>query len=124
MTRLLVVYFLISALLVGLDQWSKYLTVQNISLGETKAVSYETEQQSTKADQIKETDEQLVDTTVQEVSLFADEGEESTPETANKATKVVEESLPKEPRLTVEIIQTNAVDPMIGMKDTTPYQFM
>ena len=51
-------------------------------------------------------------------------GEESTPETANKATKVVEESLPKEPRLTVEIIQTNAVDPMIGMKDTTPYQFM
>ena len=91
---------------------------------ETKAVSYETEQQSTKADQIKETDEQLVDTTVQEVSLFADEGEESTPETANKATKVVEESLPKEPRLTVEIIQTNAVDPMIGMKDTTPYQFL
>ena len=41
---------------------------------ETKAVFYETEQQSTKADQIKETDEQLVDTTVQEVSLFADEG--------------------------------------------------
>ena len=36
MTRLLVVYFLISALLVGLDQWSKSLTVQNISLGETK----------------------------------------------------------------------------------------
>ena len=36
MTRLLVVYFLISALLVGLDQWSKYLTVQKISLGETK----------------------------------------------------------------------------------------
>ena len=36
MTRLFVVYFLISALLVGLDQWSKYLTVQNISLGETK----------------------------------------------------------------------------------------
>ena len=36
MTRLLVVYFLISALLVGLDQWSKYLTVQYISLGETK----------------------------------------------------------------------------------------
>ena len=36
MTRLLVVYFLISALLVGLDQWRKYLTVQNISLGETK----------------------------------------------------------------------------------------
>ena len=36
MTRVLVVYFLISALLVGLDQWSKYLTVQNISLGETK----------------------------------------------------------------------------------------
>lgn len=36
MTRLLVVYFLISALLVGLDQWSKYLTVKNISLGETK----------------------------------------------------------------------------------------
>lgn len=36
MTRLLVVYFFISALLVGLDQWSKYLTVQNISLGETK----------------------------------------------------------------------------------------
>ena len=36
MTRLLVVYFLISALLVWLDQWSKYLTVQNISLGETK----------------------------------------------------------------------------------------
>ncbi|EGO6086135.1 signal peptidase II [Enterococcus faecalis] len=36
MTRLLVVYFLISALLVGLDQWSKYLTLQNISLGETK----------------------------------------------------------------------------------------
>ena len=36
MTRLLVVYFLISALLVGLDQWSKYLTGQNISLGETK----------------------------------------------------------------------------------------
>lgn len=36
MTRLLVVYFLISALLVGLDQWSKYLTIQNISLGETK----------------------------------------------------------------------------------------
>ncbi|HAP4052547.1 TPA: signal peptidase II [Enterococcus faecalis] len=36
MTRLLVVYFLISSLLVGLDQWSKYLTVQNISLGETK----------------------------------------------------------------------------------------
>lgn len=36
MTRLLVVYFLISALLVGLDQWSKYLTVQNIFLGETK----------------------------------------------------------------------------------------
>ncbi|HDT8022497.1 TPA: signal peptidase II, partial [Enterococcus faecalis] len=36
MTRLLVVHFLISALLVGLDQWSKYLTVQNISLGETK----------------------------------------------------------------------------------------
>ncbi|EAC5408113.1 ATP-dependent RecD-like DNA helicase, partial [Listeria monocytogenes] len=91
---------------------------------ETKAVSYETEQQSTKANQIKETDEQLVDTTVQEVSLFADEGEESTPETANKATKVVEEPLPKEPRLTVEIIQTNAVDPMIGMKDMTPYQFM
>ena len=36
MTRLLVAYILISALLVGLDQWSKYLTVQNISLGETK----------------------------------------------------------------------------------------
>lgn len=36
MTRLLVAYFLISALLVGFDQWSKYLTVQNISLGETK----------------------------------------------------------------------------------------
>ncbi|EKI2460211.1 signal peptidase II [Enterococcus faecalis] len=36
MTRLLVVYFLISALLVGFEQWSKYLTVQNISLGETK----------------------------------------------------------------------------------------
>ena len=36
MTRLLGAYFLISALLVGLDQWSKYLTVQNISLGETK----------------------------------------------------------------------------------------
>ena len=36
MTRLLVVYFLISALLVGLYQWSKYLTVQKISLGETK----------------------------------------------------------------------------------------
>ncbi len=36
MTRLLVAYFLISALLVGLDQWSKYLTVENISLGETK----------------------------------------------------------------------------------------
>ncbi|EOB2825022.1 MULTISPECIES: signal peptidase II [Enterococcus] len=33
---MLVVYFLISALLVGLDQWSKYLTLQNISLGETK----------------------------------------------------------------------------------------
>ncbi len=41
-----------------------------------------------------------------------------------KRQKVVEEPLPKEPRLTVEIIQTNAVDPMIGMKDTTPYQFM
>ncbi|MGC3051272.1 hypothetical protein ACPTKJ_15900, partial [Enterococcus faecalis] len=77
--------------------------------------------QSTKADLNKETDEQLVDTTVQEVSLFADEGVESTPETANKATKVVEEPLPKEPRLPVEIIQTNAIDPMIGMKDTTPY---
>ncbi|EGG53559.1 signal peptidase II [Enterococcus faecalis TX1467] len=38
MTRLLVAYFLISALLVGLDQWSKYLTVQNISLGETKEI--------------------------------------------------------------------------------------
>ena len=36
MTRLLVVYFLIISLLVGLDQWSKYLTVQKISLGETK----------------------------------------------------------------------------------------
>ena len=32
--------FLISALLVGLDQWSKYLTVQNISLGETKNSSW------------------------------------------------------------------------------------
>lgn len=33
---MLAVYLIISALLVGVDQWVKYLTVSNISLGETK----------------------------------------------------------------------------------------
>lgn len=34
--QLLAVYLIISALIVGLDQWTKYLTVANIQLGETK----------------------------------------------------------------------------------------
>ena len=87
---------------------------------ETKAVFYETEQQSTKADQIKETDEQLVDTTVQEVSLFADEGEEST----SPAEPQKEEQLPENPVLSIQEIQENKINPMIGMAGTTPYQFM
>ncbi|MGX7243268.1 signal peptidase II [Enterococcus quebecensis] len=33
---MLAVYLIISAVLVGLDQWVKYLTVTNIQLGETK----------------------------------------------------------------------------------------
>lgn len=33
---MLAVYLIISALIVGIDQWVKYLTVSNISLGETK----------------------------------------------------------------------------------------
>ncbi len=33
---LLAIYLVISALIVGLDQWTKYLTVENIQLGETK----------------------------------------------------------------------------------------
>ncbi|ALS37963.1 MULTISPECIES: signal peptidase II [Enterococcus] len=33
---MLAVYLIISAVLIGLDQWVKYLTVTNIPLGETK----------------------------------------------------------------------------------------
>lgn len=33
---MLAVYLIISALIVGVDQWVKYLTISNISLGETK----------------------------------------------------------------------------------------
>lgn len=33
---MLAVYLIISAILIGLDQWVKYLTVANIQLGETK----------------------------------------------------------------------------------------
>lgn len=33
---MLAVYLIISAVIVGLDQWTKYLTVENIQLGETK----------------------------------------------------------------------------------------
>lgn len=33
---MLAVYLIISALIVGIDQWVKYLTISNISLGETK----------------------------------------------------------------------------------------
>ncbi|WP_330932580.1 signal peptidase II [Enterococcus sp. BWR-S5] len=33
---MLAIYLVISALIVGLDQWTKYLTVENIQLGETK----------------------------------------------------------------------------------------
>ncbi|MTD38990.1 signal peptidase II [Erwinia sp. CPCC 100877] len=36
MMALLAVYLVVSALLIGLDQWVKYLTVTNIQLGETK----------------------------------------------------------------------------------------
>ncbi|MBL1224399.1 signal peptidase II [Enterococcus sp. BWR-S5] len=36
MILLLAIYLVISALIVGLDQWTKYLTVENIQLGETK----------------------------------------------------------------------------------------
>ena len=56
-----------------LEAYEEGLTADHPFTG-NKSCLYETEQQSTKADQIKETDEQLVDTTVQEVSLFADEG--------------------------------------------------
>lgn len=37
MKQLLIVYLIISALVIGLDQWVKYLTVSNIQLGETKS---------------------------------------------------------------------------------------
>ncbi|MGM0217267.1 signal peptidase II [Enterococcus sp. AZ126] len=33
---MLAIYLIISAVLIGLDQWVKYLTVANIQLGETK----------------------------------------------------------------------------------------
>ena len=33
---MLAIYLIISALIVGVDQWVKYLTVSNLSLGETK----------------------------------------------------------------------------------------
>lgn len=33
---MLAIYLVISAVIVGLDQWTKYLTVENIQLGETK----------------------------------------------------------------------------------------
>ncbi|MGC6769948.1 signal peptidase II [Enterococcus sp. LJL128] len=33
---MLAVYLIISALIIGIDQWTKYLTVSNIQLGETK----------------------------------------------------------------------------------------
>ncbi|WP_324254761.1 MULTISPECIES: signal peptidase II [unclassified Enterococcus] len=33
---MLAVYLLLSAVIIGLDQWTKYLTVKNIQLGETK----------------------------------------------------------------------------------------
>ncbi|MBP1045575.1 signal peptidase II [Enterococcus sp. BWM-S5] len=33
---MLAIYLIVSALIVGLDQWTKYLTVANIQLGETK----------------------------------------------------------------------------------------
>lgn len=62
---------------------------------ETKAVSYENEQQSTKADQIKETDEQLVDTTVQEVSLFADEAGRVNPRNSKESDKSCRRTITK-----------------------------
>nr|WP_209591838.1 signal peptidase II [Enterococcus rivorum] len=36
MKHLLAIYLIISVVLIGLDQWVKYLTVANIPLGETK----------------------------------------------------------------------------------------
>ncbi|MBO1299380.1 MULTISPECIES: signal peptidase II [unclassified Enterococcus] len=35
---MLVIYWIISALIVGLDQWVKWLIVENFALGETKSV--------------------------------------------------------------------------------------
>lgn len=35
---MLIVYFIISAFLIGLDQWTKYLTVTHLSLGEEQVV--------------------------------------------------------------------------------------
>lgn len=35
---MLIIYFVISAVLVGLDQWTKALTVNHIEIGETQAV--------------------------------------------------------------------------------------
>lgn len=36
MNNVLIVYLIISAAVIGLDQWVKYLTVTNLQLGETK----------------------------------------------------------------------------------------
>lgn len=36
MNNVLIVYLIISAIVIGLDQWVKYLTVSNLQLGETK----------------------------------------------------------------------------------------
>ncbi|MFV0560077.1 MAG: ATP-dependent RecD-like DNA helicase [Enterococcus sp.] len=62
----------------------------------------------------------------QSIDLFADSKEETTKKntTDDESTREEVSSLPEQNRLSIQLISTGKIDPMIGMDGVTPYQFM
>jgi exodeoxyribonuclease V alpha subunit len=77
-------------------------------------VTYATDSQTKTSTIIKESSAPFAEN----VSLFAE------PDETISAKETSEAPIEKEPRLTIQLIQQNQIDPMIGMEDCSPYQYM
>jgi exodeoxyribonuclease V alpha subunit len=77
-------------------------------------VTYATDSQTKTSTIIKESSAPFAEN----VSLFAESDE------TISAKETSEAPIEKEPRLTIQLIQQNQIDPMIGMEDCSPYQYM
>lgn len=86
-----------------------------------KAVVYETVATKEPEAVIKEAPAKKLEPVVETVSLFASVEEAEPAETVPTET---EPPLGSEPRLTIQLLQQNKIDPMIGMENVTPAQFM